>query len=56
MNLLKGAYYTACGILMTIFYYQGHQTLMNVVFLFWVPILAWDFAQWITPYQDTKKR
>lgn len=55
MEFLKAAYYTAAGVLMTICYYTGHQTLMNWLFLFWVPILAWDFAQWITPYQDTKK-
>ena len=56
MSLLKGAYYTTCGILMPIFYYQGHQSLMNLTFFLWVPLLAWDFAQWLTPYQDVKKR
>lgn len=56
MDFLKAAYYTTAGVLMTICYYTGHQVLMNWLFLFWVPVLAWDFAKTITPYQDAKKR
>lgn len=56
MGFLKSTFLTACGCLMPIFYFTGHTTLMNLVFLVWCPLFAWDFAQWLTPYQDVKKR
>lgn len=56
MSFLKEAYYMTCGILMTAFHFQGSQLLMNITFCLWLPVFAWDFAQWLTPYQDVKKR
>ncbi|MGN1283776.1 MAG: hypothetical protein ACI4TY_00545, partial [Candidatus Limosilactobacillus intestinavium] len=55
MNLLRGIFYTTAGILFTLFYREGMHIAMNWVFLIWMPIIAWDFAMWATPYQRNKK-
>lgn len=55
MDFLKSAFITACGCLMPIFYFTGHTTLMNLVFFAWCPLIAWDFAKTITPYQQKKE-
>lgn len=55
MNLLRGIFYTTAGILFTLFYREGMHIAMNWVFLIWMPVIAWDFAMWATPYQRNKK-
>lgn len=55
MNLLKSIFYTTCGCLFVYFYREGMQVAMNWTFLIWVPVMAWEFANWLTPYKDTKK-
>lgn len=55
MDFLKSAFITACGCLMPIFYFTGHTTLMNLVFFAWCPLIAWDLAKDITPYQQKKE-
>ena len=55
MSLLRGIFYTTAGVLFTLFYREGMQIAMNWVFMIWVPVIAWDFAMWATPYQRNKK-
>lgn len=56
MDFLKGIFYLACGCLMTICYYTGHQILMNWLFAICLPFVAWDLAKAITPYQKAQKK
>lgn len=56
MNLLKSIFYTTCGCLFVYFYKEGMQVAMNWTFVIWVPVMAWDFANWLTPYQKTQKK
>lgn len=56
MDFLKGIFYLVCGCLMTICYYEGHQILLNWIFIIWLPFMAWDLVKAITPYQDVQKK
>lgn len=55
MGLLKGAFFTACGALLVLFYREGHPILMNWTFVIWTLTIAWEFAKALTPYESTKK-
>lgn len=56
MDLVKMAFYTACGCLMAICYYTGHQILLNWIFIIWLPFATWDLVKTITPYQKAQKK
>lgn len=56
MNLLREIFYTTAGVLFTLFYLEGMHIAMNWVFMIWVPVMAWEFANWLTPYQKTQKK
>lgn len=55
MNLLKSIFYTTCGCLFVYFYREGMQVAMNWTFLIWLPVVAWELANWLTPFKSTKK-
>lgn len=54
MQFIKGLFYAGCGCLMTIFYREGMEVAMSWTFMIWLPFLAHDLAEAITPY-PTKK-
>ena len=54
MQFLKGLFYAGCGCLMTIFYREGMEVAMSRTFMIWLPFIAHDLAETITPY-PTKK-
>lgn len=54
MRFLKGIFYVGCGCLMTIFYREGMEVAMSWTFMIWLPFIAHDLAETITPY-PTKK-
>lgn len=54
MKFVKALFYTAVGSLMTIFYREGMEVAMSWVFMIWLPFIAHDFAETITPF-PTKK-
>lgn len=54
MNFVKALFYTAVGSLMTIFYRDGMEVAMSWIFMIWLPFIAHDLAEAITPY-PTKK-
>lgn len=54
MQFLKGIFYVSCGCLMTIFYREGMEVAMSWTFMIWLPFIAHDLAETITPY-PTKK-
>ena len=54
MKFVKALFYTAVGSLMTIFYREGMEVAMSWTFMIWLPFIAHDLAEAITPY-PTKK-
>ncbi len=54
MQFIKGLFYAGCGCLMTIFYREGMEIAMSWTFVIWLPFIAHDLAEAITPY-PTKK-
>lgn len=54
MQFIKGIFYVACGCLMTIFYREGMEIAMSWTFMIWLPFIAHDLAEAITP-RPTKK-
>jgi hypothetical protein len=54
MKFVKALFYTAVGSLMTIFYREGMEVAMSWTFMIWLPFIAHDLAEAITPY-STKK-
>ncbi|MCZ3746530.1 hypothetical protein L2520_03715 [Limosilactobacillus vaginalis] len=51
MKLLKGAFYTTCGCLMTLFYREGMEVAMNWTFIIWLVVFAYGLSYTITPYK-----
>ena len=49
MQFLKGIFYVGCGCLMTIFYREGMEVAMSWTFMIWLPFIAHDLAETITP-------
>ena len=41
MKLLKGAFYTTCGCLMTLFYREGMEVAMNWTFIIWLVAVSY---------------
>lgn len=56
MQFLKAAFYTTCGCLLVLFYREGHQVLMNWTLMVWLPFMAWDLVQTLTPYKKSVSR
>ena len=54
MQFIKGIFYVACGCLMTIFYREGMEIAMSWTFMIWLPFIAHDLTEAITP-RPTKK-
>lgn len=54
MKFIKALFYTGIGSLMTIFYREGMEVAMSWTFMIWLPFIAHDFAEAITPF-PTKK-
>lgn len=54
MKFVKALFYTAVGSLMTIFYREGMEVAMSWTFMLWLPFIAHDLAEAITPH-PTKK-
>lgn len=54
MQFIKGLFYAGCGCLMTIFYREGMEVAMSWTFMIWLPFIAHDLAEAITPC-PTKK-
>lgn len=54
MQFIKGLFYAGCGCLMTIFYREGMEIAMSWTFMIWLPFIAHDLAEAITPYQIKK--
>lgn len=54
MKFIKALFYTGIGSLMTIFYREGMEVAMSWTFMIWLPFIAHDLAETITPY-PTKK-
>ena len=55
MQFIKGLFYAGCGCLMTIFYREGMEIAMSWTFVIWLPFIAHDLAEAITPYPTKKK-
>lgn len=51
MKLIKGAFYTVCGCLLTLFYREEMEVAMNWTFLIWLIVFAYDLSFTITPYK-----
>lgn len=54
MKFIKALFYTGIGSLMTIFCREGMEVAMSWTFMIWLPFIAHDLAEAITPY-PTKK-
>lgn len=54
MKFVKALFYTAVGSLMTVFYREGMEVAMSWTFMIWLPFIAHDLAEAITPF-PTKK-
>lgn len=53
MKFLKAAFYTAMGTLFAWSWLTGHTILMNWGFVIWLPVLAFDAAQALSPWDKS---
>lgn len=52
MKLAKVALYTGAGVLGTWAHLNGHDWLMNLAFVVWVPFAAADLASALSPWDE----
>lgn len=53
MKFLKMVLYTGAGALGTWAHLNGHDVLMNIVFVVWLPFAAADLAHVLSPWDES---